>query len=129
MLSLRFVCMVPPRKVRKRLFHLRLSAGRRVRLAFTTQQRQVLHAGGARRGGGRLILMNACSIKNKISSIHAVIRDERLDLFAITNTWVSDLSSCAVNTDIAPVGFAVHHVHGVSSKGWGGGWRWHRTGV
>jgi len=105
MLSLRFVCRAPPTKVRKRLFHLCLWAGRRVRLAFTTQQRQGLHAGGACRGGCRLGLMNACSIKNKISSFHDVIRDERLDLVAITETWVSNLSRCAVLTDIAPVGF------------------------
>jgi len=83
-----------------------------------------LHDGRACRGRCRLGLINACLIKNKISSIHDVIRDKRLELVAITKTWVSNLSPCAVITDIAPIGFAVHHVHRVSSKcaqGRGGG--------
>jgi len=45
-----------------------------------------------------------------------VIQDERLNLVAISETWVSDLSPCAVITNITNICFAVHNVHRVSSK-------------
>ena len=56
-------------------------------------------------------LINARSIVNKTALIHDVISDNRLDLLAVTETWVYEHSPDVHKKDAAPAGFSIVHAH------------------
>ena len=66
-------------------------------------------------------LMNARSAVNKAAHIHDVLADHRLDVAAITETWITSDAPDAVKLDIAPAGYHVIHAHRGSSADRGGG--------
>ena len=66
-------------------------------------------------------LMNARSAVNKAAHIHDVVSDHRLDVAAITETWIPSDAPDAVKLDIAPAGYGVLHAHRGSSADRGGG--------
>jgi len=65
--------------------------------------------------------MNARSAVKKAALIHDVIADYRLDLTAITETWIPSDAPNAVSLDIAPSGYRVCHAHRGSTKDKHGG--------
>lgn len=56
-------------------------------------------------------LINARSIVNKSALIHDVIKDNRLDLLAVTETWVYDDSPNVHKKEAAPNGYTIIHAH------------------
>jgi hypothetical protein len=63
-------------------------------------------------------LINARSMVNKSALIHDVISEHRLDLLAVTETWVYDDSPNVHKREAAPPGYTVVHAHRDShSKG------------
>ena len=74
----------------------------------------------------RMGLANARSVVNKAALIHDVINDNRLDLLAVTETWVYKDSPEVHKREAAPPGFSIVHAHRDTStrgskKGHGGG--------
>ena len=65
--------------------------------------------------------MNARSEVKKASLIHDVIADYRLDVAAITETWIPSDAPNAVSLDIALSGYRVCHAHRGSIKDKHGG--------
>ena len=66
-------------------------------------------------------LLNARSAKCKAALIHDVIADSKLDLLALTETWIPSDAPNAVKLDIAPTGYQVLHRHRGSSSDKNGG--------
>ena len=56
-------------------------------------------------------LINARSMIQKTALIHDVISDSRLDLLAVTETWVYENSPDVHKKDAAPAGFSIVHAH------------------
>ena len=56
-------------------------------------------------------LINARSMIQKTALIHDVISDNRLDLLAVTETWVYENSPDVHKRDAAPAGFSIVHAH------------------
>ena len=61
-------------------------------------------------------LVNARSMVNKAALIHDVIKDNRLDMLAVTETWVYTDSPDVHKRDAAPDGYSVIHAHRDSSS-------------
>lgn len=70
-------------------------------------------------------VLNSQSIVKKAALIHDVIADHRLDLLAITETWVYDDSPDVHKREAAPAGYSMVHAHRPpktdSGKAHGGG--------
>ena len=67
-------------------------------------------------------LLNARSARHKAALIHDVIADHRLDVLALTETWIPSDAPDAVKLDVAPPGYSVVHRHrGSSADRRGGG--------
>lgn len=66
-------------------------------------------------------LLNARSARHKAALIHDVIADHRLDVLAVTETWIPADAPDAVKLDVAPPGYSVVHRHRGSSTGRRGG--------
>ena len=62
-------------------------------------------------------VVNARSIVNKAALLHDVIKDNRLDLLAITETWVYQDSPEVHKKDAAPPGYSIVHAHRDTSQG------------
>ena len=58
-----------------------------------------------------LRLMNVRFAVSKAALIHDVISDHRLDLVALTETWITSDTPNVVCFDVAPVGYRVIHAH------------------
>lgn len=56
-------------------------------------------------------LLNVRSMVNKAALIHDVIKDNKLDMLAVTETWVYDNSPNIHKHEAAPEGYDVIHVH------------------
>ena len=72
-------------------------------------------------------LINARSMVNKSALIHDVISDNRLDLLAVTETWVYENSPEVLKREAAPDGFSIIHAHRTTSTG--GGKKRHGGGI
>jgi len=67
-------------------------------------------------------LLNARSARHKAALIHDVIADHRLEVLALTETWIPSDAPDAVKLDVAPPGYSVVHRHrGSSADRRGGG--------
>ena len=67
-------------------------------------------------------LLNVRSARHKAAVIHDVIDDHRLDVLAMTETWIPSDAPDAVKLDVAPPGYNVVHRHrGSSADKRGGG--------
>ena len=67
-------------------------------------------------------LLNARSAVHKAALIHDVIADCKLDVLALTETWVTSDAPDAIKLDVAPPGYQViHQPRGSSSDKRGGG--------
>ena len=67
-------------------------------------------------------VLNARSARHKAALIHDVIADHRLDVLALTDTWIPSDAPDDVKLDVAPPGYSVvHHHRGPSSGRRGGG--------
>jgi len=66
-------------------------------------------------------LLNARSARQKAALIHDVIADHRLDVLALTETWIPSDAPNAIKLDIAPPGYSVLHRHRGPSTGRCGG--------
>ena len=62
-------------------------------------------------------LINARSMVNKSALIHDVINDNRLDLLAVTETWVYENSPDVHKREAAPPAYSVVHVHRAALTG------------
>src|SRR4029077_16553938 len=62
-------------------------------------------------------LINAQSIVTKAALIHDVIRDNSLDLLAVTETWVNNDSPDVHKQEAAPNGYSIVHAHRQPSPG------------
>jgi len=47
-------------------------------------------------------LLNARSITGKVSLIHDLMHDQKLDVFALTETWLSNFTPDAIKVGVAP---------------------------
>jgi len=56
-------------------------------------------------------LINARSIVNKSALIHDVIKDNKLDILAVTETWVYEDSPKVHKREAAPPGYSILHAH------------------
>ena len=56
-------------------------------------------------------VLNSRSIVNKAALIHDVITDHRLDMLAVTETWVYDDSPDVHKREAAPKGYSIVHAH------------------
>ena len=65
-------------------------------------------------------LLNAHSIRNKAHALCETINDRKLDALFLTETWLSESDSVAIN-DITPDGFSFLHVPRTSGRGGGVG--------
>jgi len=113
----------PKKTVRKRLFELHLWAGRRLRYSILAAARRsfivspkysksvLLNHSSAPHSVELFSVFNARSIVGKVSLIHDIMHDDKLDVFAVTETWVSDQTPEAIRAGVAPEGFIVHHEH------------------
>ena len=54
-------------------------------------------------------LLNARSSVNEAALIHDVVNDHRLDIVAVTETWMLSDNPAAIKQDITPVGYHVLH--------------------
>jgi hypothetical protein len=82
--------------------------------------------GPANSSAVRLGSLNAGSAIHKSALIDDLIRDNRLDVLAVCESWIRDDAPDVIKKDIAPSGFSVLHVHrppvagtGRSKKGGG----------
>ena len=67
-------------------------------------------------------LLNARSAVHKAALIHDVIADRKLDVLALTETWITSDAPDAIKLDVAPTGYQVlHQSRGSSSDKRGGG--------
>jgi Reverse transcriptase (RNA-dependent DNA polymerase)/Endonuclease-reverse transcriptase len=66
-------------------------------------------------------LLNARSARHKAALIHDVIADQRLDVLALTETWIPSDAPDAVKLDVAPPDYSVVHRHRGPSTGQRGG--------
>src|SRR6267154_1394597 len=64
-------------------------------------------------------LVNARSMVNKTALIHDVIKDNRLDFLAVTETWVYNDSPEVHKKDAAPPGYSIVHAHRDTSRSTG----------
>src|ERR1051325_7743899 len=64
-------------------------------------------------------LLNARSIANKAALLHDIITDHRLDMFAITETWVYEDSPNVHKQEAAPDGYSITHAHSAQKPGSG----------
>ena len=65
----------------------------------------------ATRSTTSLGVLNARSARHKAALIHDVIADHRLDVLALTDTWIPSDAPDAVKLDVAPPGYSVVHHH------------------
>src|SRR5207245_4353743 len=72
-------------------------------------------------------LVNARSMVNKTALIHDVIADNRLDLLAVTETWVYKDLPDVLKKEAAPHGYSISHAHHLTTTG--GGQKQHGGGV
>jgi tRNA A58 N-methylase Trm61 len=64
--------------------------------------------------------LNARSVKNKASEISEFITDNKLDVCAISETWLNDGDVDAVSCDaLKPAGYRLDHVPRSTGKGGG----------
>ena len=54
--------------------------------------------------------LNVRSADHKAASIHDIIKDFSLDIFALQKTWISADAPPAMKDDIAPAGYSCLHV-------------------
>ena len=54
--------------------------------------------------------LNVRSAVHKVASIHDIIKDFRLNIFALQETWISADAPPAIKDDIAPAGYSCLHV-------------------
>ena len=62
-------------------------------------------------------LINAQSIVHKAALIHDVIKDNSLDLLAVTETWVYNHSPDVHKQEAVPAGYSIVHAHRQPSPG------------
>ena len=55
-------------------------------------------------------LLNVRSAIRKVASIHALLADQNLDVLALIETLMWEGDPATVLSDVAPPGYAVHHV-------------------
>ena len=67
----------------------------------------------------RIVLMNAQSVRNKTMLINEYVRDDDIDILAITETWLKRGGDSAIITELAPDGYSFVHVP--RQRGRGGG--------
>jgi len=67
----------------------------------------------------RIAILNARSAVNKTALIH-VINDHRLDLFAVTETWMKASHPPGITHGMAPAGYRVLHRHRANDEEGGG---------
>jgi hypothetical protein len=65
-------------------------------------------------------LINARSMANKSALIHDTISDNRLDILAVTETWVYEDSPDVHKREAAPPGYSIVHAHRSTAIGGGG---------
>ena len=105
--------VIPARPVRKAIFSLRLWRPARQRLHSQKSQRRLLRTPdpgrrpfctSARASGSGLAIgcVNARSVGDKAATLCRTIADERLDVFAVTETWHEDSQSL---TRVTPPGY------------------------
>jgi len=72
--------------------------------------------------GVSIDLLNARSAVHKAALIHDTVADRKLDVLALTLTWVTSDAPDAVKLDVAPPGYqAIHQHRGTSTEKRGGG--------
>jgi len=59
--------------------------------------------------GIKLGLLNTRSVVHKAAVIHDIVRDEKLDIIALTETWIPADAPNAVKLDVAPPGYSICH--------------------
>jgi len=59
----------------------------------------------------RLGVFNACGANRKGAQLDDLIRDHKLDVLALNETWIRDDAPAAVKHDIVPDNFRVLHTH------------------
>ena len=64
--------------------------------------------------------VNSRFVVNKMALIHNAIDELRLDILAITETWIRADHLAAIKSDLAPPGFTVLHAHRPSDRNGGG---------
>jgi len=121
LIALRWSAAAPKRIVRKRLFELHLWAGRRLRNTILAAARRSFiippkypkfvlpNVSSMPHSVAKLGILNARSIVGKVSLIHDIMHDHKLDIFALTETWVSDKTPYAIRAGVAPEGYVAHH--------------------
>lgn len=65
----------------------------------------------------KLGLINVRSMVNKAALIHDLIKDFKIDMLAVTETWVYENSPDAHKEEAAPEGFSVVHAHRAPATG------------
>ena len=65
-------------------------------------------------------LLNSRSIKNKVDALKDYTVDHDLDIFALTETWLTDCDNFSIG-ELCPTGYYFHHVSRKNSKGGGVG--------
>ena len=68
----------------------------------------------------RIGVLNVRSVVNKTALIHDVISDRRLDLFAVTETWMKASQPPTITHGMAPAGYRVLHRHRANDEESGG---------
>ncbi len=72
--------------------------------------------------GAAFGLLNARSVVHKAALIHDVIAGQKLDVLALTETWITSDAPDTIKLDVAPPGFqVVHRPRGSSTDKRGGG--------
>ena len=67
-------------------------------------------------------LVNACSVVHKAAPLHDLIADRKLDVLAVTETWMTTDAPDTIKLDTAPKGYqVVHQPRGSSADKRGGG--------
>ena len=64
-------------------------------------------------------LFNVLSAVKKAASIHTLLAHDDLDVVSLTETWIRVDDPEAVKLDLAPSGYAVHHVPRTTGRGGG----------
>ena len=68
-------------------------------------------AHGNNNGSINLGCLNVLSAVNKSAEIHSIIADHKLNLIAVTVTWITSDALPVIKSDIAPSDYAVLHIH------------------